>query len=193
MHWRCWTSRSPSPCRGRPGYDCIQAGMRHEMASVAMAESNSNVLGSARPTETWCSIWWVRTTAWDVLCRPLSMIRILKRLPIRSTATHCGGELRSGTDAAGPRHGGSLLAPGGTIRIPWAGLAGGDPASSRSPAERRRECPIMNEIQLTGLEGTNPLGFFAALGVQVAFASEVKQPRLWWNFDVTHSACCRRR
>ena len=31
----------------------------------------------------------------------------------------------------------------------------------------------MNETHLTGLEGTNPLGFLAALGVQVAFASEV--------------------
>ena len=39
----------------------------------------------------------------------------------------------------------------------------------------------MNEVHLTGLEGTNPLGFLAALGVQVAFASESEQPRLWWS------------
>lgn len=42
----------------------------------------------------------------------------------------------------------------------------------------------MNQIRLTGLEGTNPLGFLAALGVQVAFASEGKQPRLWWSDDI---------
>ena len=37
---------------------------------------------------------------------------------------------------------------------------------------------------LTGLEGTNPLGFLAALGVQVLFDSEDQQPRLWWSEDV---------
>ena len=42
----------------------------------------------------------------------------------------------------------------------------------------------MNQTHLTGLEGTNPLGFLAALGVQVAFASEGKQPRLWWSDDI---------
>ena len=46
----------------------------------------------------------------------------------------------------------------------------------------------MNETHLTGLEGTNPLGFLAALGVQVAFASEPRQPRLWWSDDVTPHA-----
>ena len=43
----------------------------------------------------------------------------------------------------------------------------------------------MNVTRLTGLEGTNPLGFFAALGVQVAFASEPEQPRLLWSEGVT--------
>ena len=37
---------------------------------------------------------------------------------------------------------------------------------------------------LAGLEGTNPLGFLAALGVQVLFESEEQQPRLWWSDDV---------
>lgn len=37
---------------------------------------------------------------------------------------------------------------------------------------------------LTGLDGTNPLGFFAALGVQVLFADEPDQPKLWWSNDV---------
>ena len=46
----------------------------------------------------------------------------------------------------------------------------------------------MNETHLIGLEGTNPLGFLAALGVQVAFASELQQPRLWWSDDVTPHA-----
>ena len=46
----------------------------------------------------------------------------------------------------------------------------------------------MNETHLTGLEGTNPLGFLAALGVQVAFASESQQPRLRWSDDVTPHA-----
>ena len=46
----------------------------------------------------------------------------------------------------------------------------------------------MNGTHLPGLEGTNPLGFLAALGVQVAFASEDEQPRLWWSADVVPHA-----
>ena len=46
----------------------------------------------------------------------------------------------------------------------------------------------MTGVHLTGLEGTNPLGFLAALGVQVAFADEPEQPRLWWSDDVTPHA-----
>lgn len=46
----------------------------------------------------------------------------------------------------------------------------------------------MNQTCLTGLEGTNPLGFLAALGVQVAFASEGEQPRLWWSDDIISHA-----
>ena len=46
----------------------------------------------------------------------------------------------------------------------------------------------MNGVHLTGLEGTNPLGFLAALGVQVAFASESEQPRLWWSEDIVPHA-----
>ena len=46
----------------------------------------------------------------------------------------------------------------------------------------------MNGTHLSGLEGTNPLGFLAALGVQVAFADEPEQPRLWWSDDVTPHA-----
>lgn len=37
---------------------------------------------------------------------------------------------------------------------------------------------------LTGLEGTNPLAFMAALGVQVLFDFEERQPKLWWTGDV---------
>ena len=44
----------------------------------------------------------------------------------------------------------------------------------------------MGVTHLTGLEGTNPLGFLAALGVQVA--SESERPRLWWSDDVTPHA-----
>ena len=46
----------------------------------------------------------------------------------------------------------------------------------------------MNGTHLTGLEGTNPLGFLAALGVQVVFATEDEQPRLWWSDDVVPHA-----
>ena len=42
----------------------------------------------------------------------------------------------------------------------------------------------MGGTHLAGLEGTNPLGFLAALGVQVAFATEPSQPKLWWSGDV---------
>lgn len=43
----------------------------------------------------------------------------------------------------------------------------------------------MNGTRLAGLEGTNPLGFLAALGVQVAFALQSRQPHLWWSDDIT--------
>lgn len=46
----------------------------------------------------------------------------------------------------------------------------------------------MTETHLHGLEGTNPLGFMAALGVQVVFAEDAEQPRLWWSEDVTQHA-----
>ena len=42
----------------------------------------------------------------------------------------------------------------------------------------------MQGTELTGLEGTNPLGFLAALGVQTLFEFERRQPRLWWADDV---------
>lgn len=46
----------------------------------------------------------------------------------------------------------------------------------------------MTTTHLTGLRGTNPLGFLAALGTQVAFALEREQPRLWWTDDVVPHA-----
>ena len=46
----------------------------------------------------------------------------------------------------------------------------------------------MNGTHLPGLEGTNPLGFLAALGIQVAFSDEDEKPRLWWSDDVTPHA-----
>lgn len=46
----------------------------------------------------------------------------------------------------------------------------------------------MNGTHLPGLEGMNPLGFFAALGIQVAFAKQDKQPRMWWSDDITPHA-----
>ena len=46
----------------------------------------------------------------------------------------------------------------------------------------------MNGTHLTGFEGTNPLGFLAALGVQVAFANEDEQPLLRWSDDITPHA-----
>ena len=42
----------------------------------------------------------------------------------------------------------------------------------------------MKYTHLTGLEGTNPLGFLAALGIQVAFVTKPTQPKLWWSDDV---------
>lgn len=43
---------------------------------------------------------------------------------------------------------------------------------------------MRNGTHLHGLEGTNPLGFLAALGVQVLFEKEPDQPKLWWSGDV---------
>ena len=42
----------------------------------------------------------------------------------------------------------------------------------------------MSGTHLTGLDGTNPLGVLAALGVQVAFEDASASPRLWWSEDV---------
>ena len=46
----------------------------------------------------------------------------------------------------------------------------------------------MGETHLTGLDGTNPLAFLAALGVQEVFSLDSEQPRLWWSDDVTPHA-----
>ena len=46
----------------------------------------------------------------------------------------------------------------------------------------------MIETHLTGLVGTNPLGFLAALGVQVAFVPKEKQPSLRWSRDIVPHA-----
>jgi len=46
----------------------------------------------------------------------------------------------------------------------------------------------MTGTHLSGLEGTNPLAFLAALGVQVLFEHEPEQPRLWWSDDVVPHA-----
>ena len=42
---------------------------------------------------------------------------------------------------------------------------------------------------MTGLQGNNPLDYFAALGVQVAYDFEDTQPRLWWTDDVIPKPC----
>ena len=48
---------------------------------------------------------------------------------------------------------------------------------------------VMSEgVRLDGLEGTNPLGYLAALGVQVAFACDERPPHLWWTDEVTPRA-----
>lgn len=46
----------------------------------------------------------------------------------------------------------------------------------------------MNGNHLEGLAGDNPLGFLAAIGVQVAFEHDVQKPRLWWTEDITPHA-----
>lgn len=46
----------------------------------------------------------------------------------------------------------------------------------------------MNGTHLEGIEGNNPLGLLAAIGVQVAFEKDVHQPSLWWTEDITPHA-----
>ena len=41
---------------------------------------------------------------------------------------------------------------------------------------------------LPGLEANNPIGFFAALGVQVVIDKEEHGPRLWWSNDIVPHA-----
>ena len=43
---------------------------------------------------------------------------------------------------------------------------------------------MIEGTHLRGLEGTNPLGFLATLGVQVLYDFEQHQPKLWWSDDV---------
>lgn len=46
----------------------------------------------------------------------------------------------------------------------------------------------MSKTHMRGLDGTNPLGFLAAIGIQVAFESRKERPRLWWSDDVVPHA-----
>ncbi len=46
----------------------------------------------------------------------------------------------------------------------------------------------MTETELIGLEGNNPLGFLAALGVQELFRHTNNPPRLWWTDDAVSCA-----
>lgn len=46
----------------------------------------------------------------------------------------------------------------------------------------------MIEKKLTGLNGSNPLGFLAAVGLQVALDDEGKASKLWWSDDVVPKA-----
>lgn len=46
----------------------------------------------------------------------------------------------------------------------------------------------MKDTHLPGLDGTNPLGFLAALGVQIAFIMKQKGPKLWWSESVVPHA-----
>ena len=46
----------------------------------------------------------------------------------------------------------------------------------------------MNGNHLEGLDGTNPLGFLAALGLSVAFQHDARRLRLWWSEGVTPHA-----
>ena len=49
--------------------------------------------------------------------------------------------------------------------------------------KRKRET-----VKLRGLDGTNPLGVLAALGVQAAFFGDDDPPNLWWSDDYTPCA-----
>ncbi len=46
----------------------------------------------------------------------------------------------------------------------------------------------MSGTKLAGLEGNNPLGFLAALGVQELFRHSENPPRLWWTDDAVSCA-----
>ena len=48
---------------------------------------------------------------------------------------------------------------------------------------------MRNELALPALEGTNPLGFLAALGVLDALAARIDGATLWWTDElVPHAA-----
>ena len=162
-------------------------GMRHEVASVAMIESNRNVLGPAHDRDLVLHLVGTHH-GWG---RPLPPIiedpepQVPRLDAGRSLPGSC---LRYGRKLPRPRHERPILASGGTVRIPRVGMARIRLAAGRPSTECRGGEVITKGTHLPGLEGTNPLGFLAALGVQVAFADEDTQPRLWWSDDVTPHA-----
>ncbi len=46
----------------------------------------------------------------------------------------------------------------------------------------------MTQTDLEGLDGTNPLGFFASLGVMICYESQDLKPTIWWSADVAPHA-----
>src|SRR5579859_451878 len=70
--------------------------------------------------------------------------------------------------------------------------APGRPQSKRQRASRRKPAQgggrMKNELALPALEGTNPLGYLAALGVLDALARKVDGARLRWTDELVPHA-----
>ena len=176
--WNCWMSRWRSRYPVLPGSGGTRPGMRHEVASVAMVESNPDVLGAAYGQGTWCCIWSERTTAGG---RPLPPVIEDPEprdayLHVRRTSSYVGTPISWKARWLSTWRTVSGVWWSGTATTGWQWLeAILRLADHQQSAEE--VCAAMNGVHLNGLEGTNPLAFLAALGVQVAFASQPEQPR----------------
>ena len=151
------------------------ARMRHELASLAMIESNDALLSVAHDRDLVLHLIGTHH-GWG---RPLPPL-IKDHEPQTLSFSLGNHRMTASSDLVnslcGAGYGGPILASRGAVRIPRPRVAGGDSALGRSSAERPG-VGAMNGTHLTGLEGTNPLGFLAALGVQTVFSDEDEQPR----------------
>ena len=158
-------------------------GTPHPITSVALVQSNPAILDQASDPDLVRHLILTHH-GWG---RPLPQITE-DRNPQSLRFNHETYEMKSSSNLVdtnlASRERRTLLASNRPLRASRLGMAGNDSSPGRSPTKCRGEDDMTGGTHLTGLEGTNPLGFLAALGVQVLFDFENYQPKLCWTDDV---------